>query len=338
MTGSDKLKKHEKKKKRAKLQFPEKKQKAKPVLHQDTVMKVARIIFWALLLFIFIKGVVHMLTPSADADEVRQMLNDFKAQYENNSQENEGVYSFAQNFVKEYLTYSNDYEEEYKERIKQYVTDELYSKELLDFKGNSEVTYVEAYKKEQYSENQVDVYVVADVQYAIQQISEDGENYDTLIKTGTSIVKVPVYIRNNKYVVEDIPEFINDDMKLENHESQEYAAERITDENEIESVEEFLNNFFKAYYEEDQSVIDYYIKQGIEENFIGLQGRYLFVEISELRLYQDAEENTAITFIKVKDSVNDATLSQSMNLKLQKDGDRYYITDINTKTINLKEN
>lgn len=312
----------------------------KKVLKKDTGRKVARVIFWILLIFIFFKGIIHMLTPNTDAEEVRKMLNDFKAQYEDNTQESEGVYGFAQNFIKEYLTYSNDYEEEYKERIKPYVTDDVYNTELLDFKGNSEVTYVEAYKKEKYSKNQVDVYVIADVQYAIQEISEDGENYDTLIKTGTSIVKVPIYMKNSKYVVEDIPEFVSDNMKLENHESQQYAAEEITEESEIEVVREFLNNFFKAYYEEEQSVIDYYIKQGIKkEKFSGLKGRYLFVEISDFKLYQNVDEegNTVIAAIKVKDSVNGATLSQAMNLKLIKDGERYYIADMNTKTINLKE-
>lgn len=336
-----KKKGHTKEKKPQKILVDKEIKQKAYILKKNTTMKFLRVIFWGILIFLLIKGIVVSFRPD-NSVEVREMIKNFKEEYGILKDESEGIYSFTKNFVKEYLTYSNDFEEEYKERIKPYVVREIYNMpDILDFKGNTEVLYVEAYRKEDYTENRSDVYVLADIRYSIQKISEDGEDYDTIIEEGRSILKVPVYKKNNKFIVEDLPLFVQDDVQLdeENYTTEDVYMREMQDDQEKEVIKEMLNNFFTAYYKDEQGIIDYYISPDAEkENFIGLNGRYLFKEIKDIQILEGEGSKTCIIKVNIVDGINGATIQQRFCLNIIKDKDHYYVKDITTKSKNLGGN
>ena len=72
----------------------------------------------------------------------------------------------AQDFVKEYLTYTKSGEEEFKKRISPYVSKRVLNiSGIYGFRSNAKATYVDAYRKEKYAENIYDVFLAAEVQY-----------------------------------------------------------------------------------------------------------------------------------------------------------------------------
>ena len=74
------------------------------VLKKNTVMRILRIALWVMLIFVFIRGLVDIFKPDND-QEVKQLIRDFKEDFSEFSNQNAEVMSFAQNFVREYLTY-----------------------------------------------------------------------------------------------------------------------------------------------------------------------------------------------------------------------------------------
>lgn len=305
-------------------------------LKGNTILMIMRFLFWGMLIFIFIKGVVQILQPS-DEQQINATIQNFRNEFASFKGENEEIMAFAQNFAREYLTYTEK-DESYQNRLQPYVCDKLYNMAgLVDFSNASaEATYVQAYRKEQYADNQYDVYVQAAVSYTSASLDQNG-NTITTITTENSFLKIPVYVSNGAYIVEDTPVFVSDSLLLGNYSSKSYHAEEVT-ESESVDIKIALNNFFKAYYESDQSVIDYYLGSTAEKStFWGLSGRYSFVSIDSLKCYK-AENNrnyTCLVGLRIRDPHNGAVFYQEYNLTISYDGSRYYINDLNTKTTNL---
>ncbi len=285
--------------------------------------RVARIVLWVMIGFIFLRGVVEIIKPT-DQKKVESTIDNFLKDFSEFKGENEEIMAFAQNFTKEYLTYEEKNEDNFKARIRPYVSDKLYNtQDLLEFKGWSECEYVAAYRKEQYSEHQYDVYVKAQVNY--------GDRIDN------TTLRVPVYAGNGAYIVEGIPMVVEDSMLLANYSQTEYKGDPVTDA-EVTSINVSLENFFKAYYEDTADVIEYYLaKDAKKTHFIGLYGRYTFDKINDLKCYhpEGQQDIIAIVSITVKDSDNGNTLQQEFNITITNYDGRYYLKDINTKTQNL---
>lgn len=301
-------------------------------------MKIFRVLLWICLIWIFIRGVLTTFRPD-QTEEVTQLINQFRADFANYKDQDAEIMGFAQNFAREYLTYKNEDEYDYKKRLEEYVSrDFINIPSILDFKGNAEAIYVEAYRKEEYSPTQYDVYVKASVKYTLQTLAEDGTTYNTSADKQDFTLKVPVYISNGAYIIEDLPLFVNDDVKYAEYTSVPYPALEISDSDIRAGIQKSLESFLKAYYEQDQNVINYYLtKDADPDKFIGLNGRMKFDSIDDLRCYMDegSADITCIIKIKVKDGVNGVTVYQQFNVVVIQSNDKYYISDMETKTVNL---
>lgn len=331
----------EKKQKGSKIILPNlfsKKEKEEYVIKKDTKRKTLRFVFWALLIFFFVRGISVSLRPD-QTKEVEQKITTFKHEFSNYKDQDSEILGFAQNFTKEYLTYETNNQQDYIDRLKVYVSDNfLRASDIVDLKGNAKVIYAEAYRKEKYSESQVDVYVLAEVEYLIPQMSDDGSTYDDEIKYQEVQLKVPVYVDKNSYIVEDIPLYVNDVTKSADYKENSFTGNELTSDVIKDGVEKSLQSFFKAYYEADQNVINYYLTKDADiTKFQGLHGRMKFDDIEELRCFQKEGDNyiVCITKIKIIDAVNGVKVLQQFNLTLKKDGDKYYVKDMETKTINI---
>lgn len=306
------------------------------IMKKNTGMMILRIIFWIILIFIFIRGIITIFRPDKE-DTVDQMISEFKANYNTFTNENEEVMSFAQNFAKEYLTYAVKGEEDYKKRIQTYVTAAfLNAGDICDFSSSAEASYVQAYKMEDYSTDQKDVYVLAKIKYSMQKLAEDGQTYTTEESSNQLVLKVPVYCQNGSYVVENIPQIVSDTNYLNDYKVEDYYGTSLTDIQNT-AVETSVVNFLKAYYEQDESVIDYYLGDNADKsNFTGLAGRFTFMSIDTINSYlMESGDIICLVTYMIKDSENGAKMLQKINLSVQENGGKYYIESMNVRTGNL---
>lgn len=316
------------------LQRTARKQKSESyVMKKNTSLKVLRVVFWGMIVFIFFKGVLSCFQRDR-ADEVSAMIRDFKASYSRFTSENEEVMAFAQNFVREYLTYSARGEDDYKNRLKEYVSSNFFNESTQDFTAAAAAIYVQAYRMEDYTENQKDVYVQAEVEYT-RRVLQDGTNYTEEVNRQPVTLKVPVYCNNGTYAIESLPLVVSDSV-LEKYSAEDYYGSSLS-EADTARIKTSVDNFLKAYCEQDESVIDYYLDTSADKTeFSGLNGRFTYQGISDIKCYQGTTDIICLVKFKIQDTGNNAKLLQKINLIIQQSGERYYIKEMNTRTGNLK--
>lgn len=329
--------KKDKKKNLETEKFKAKKEKSDEyIMKKNTGMKMLRIIFWIILIFVFIRGVITIFRPDKE-DTVDQMISDFKVNYSTFTNKNEEVMSFAQNFAKEYLTYEVKGEEDYKKRLQTYVTAAfLNAGDICDFSSSAEAIYVQAYRMEDYTADQKDVYVLAEINYSMQKLAEDGQTYTTEERSNQLVLKVPVYSQNGSYVVENIPQIVSDTNYLYDYKAEDYYGTSLTDIQNT-AVKTSVENFLKAYYEQDESVIDYYLGDNADKgSFTGLAGRFTFLNIDTINSYlMESGDIICLVTYTIKDSENGVKMLQKINLSVQENGGKYYIESMNVRTGNL---
>lgn len=320
---------------RKKEKKPRKEKKPKYyIMRKNTVMKVLRVIFWVMLIFIFIRGVITIFRPDKE-DEVSRMISEFKENYNNFTNQNTEIMSFAQNFANEYLTYEARGEADYKKRLEPYMSSAVLSGHINDFAAAADAVYVQAYRMEDYSENQKDVYVLAEVEYTTRKLEAD-QTYTTATSRNELVLKVPVYCENGAYIVESLPLIVSDDVNLEKYLPEEYYGTTLED-SKAASVKTSVQNFLKAYFEQDESVINYYLAASADKTaFSGLHGRFAFIGIDTIKIYQDAGGDiVCLVDFQVQDTENDVKMMQTVNLTIQESGGKYYITAMNARKGNL---
>lgn len=305
------------------------------IMRKNTLAKISRVIIWAILIFIFAKGVMVSLSKDPTA-EVNRIITTFKKDFTNYRDQDAEILAFAQNFTKEYLTYAPQQEAHFTQRITPYATDNIL-KNQYNFKNSAKVIYAQAYKKIDYSDTQTDVFVLVDVEYTKKELADAWNSSKDVLIQEQGILKVPIAINQNHYVVEDFPVFVNDSSKIDNYNTTSYkgldAGEEITN-----GIKVFLNNFFKAYYEEDQSIINYYLtKEANQESFHGLNKRILFEKITNIKCYitETKPEIICIVTVSATDK-NGVSIPQNYNLEIIERDGMYYIKSMDTRHVNLK--
>lgn len=296
------------------------------VMKKNTRMKILRGIFWFMLASVFFRGAYEILKPTK-VTEITTIINNFREEQKNIGDHPEEVMKFAQDFAKEYLTYEQSGENDFKARIKPYVSKRIGNLSgIYSFRNTAKALYVDAYRKVEYGPNQYDVFVAAEIEYTIKN-PDTGEISEKVEK---STLKVPVTITKQGYSIEGLPLFVADNRLDETYNPQEAVPGTKIDNKDIEPA---IANFLEAYYAQDQSMINYLLTPDADKNkFVGLSKRYLFERIDDINAYE-LENGDIICLLKVKirDAVNEDTIYQELNVKIIREGDKYYIKDINSK-------
>lgn len=303
------------------------------IIKKNQKAKVLRALFWGIPIFFFAKGVISSFRGTM-ADEAQQMISAFKVDFQDYKDQDTEILAFAQNFAKEYLTYKTKGESDYKERLKPYAAGTVINA-VYDLKGNSEAAYVQAYRKEEYSADQVDVFVMVEVLYTLRVLAENQTDYIDQVDRQNTILKIPVRIDGNKYIVEDLPVFVNDDVKIADFTPEQFRTKEVSTE-QRNSIQQSLTNFFKAYYEEDQNVINYYLSpEANKDNFKGLNKRFTLTGIGDLKSYSNAGRIYSLVTVNIQD-VNGVIMPQKFNLELIEEDGKYYVKTMDTRNVNLK--
>ena len=92
---------------------------------------------------------------------------------------------------------------------------------------------------------------------------------------------MPVSRSEQGYCIEDLPLFVEDTMKDTGYQAVEYYGTEI----ENPKVKQALKNFLTAWYEQEQSVINYFLTEDADKSkFYGLLGRYEFIDLSLIHI------------------------------------------------------
>lgn len=328
------MKKREKPVKPERVSKPVKSKQEARMLRKSTGIKIARVILWIMLVFIFVRGVTAIIRSGSTESAMTQ----FRTQYETEAVERkriEELLPFAEGFAREYLTYSANGDEDYKNRLSSYAVSAVYDGVRLR-SGSAEVLYARAYRSETYSDTQYDVWVRLDVRYTAQQANTETGDMTQTVTTKQTVLKVPVAIVGSQYVVEDTPAFVTDTDKADSYERSSYTGSGVDREAE-NVVEEMLANFYQAYYSDRQSVIKYYLTPDADvDAFWGLQNRVRFERIKDCHVYalDEADTYLAVLTLEVVDD-SGLTVPQRFNLKLIYKDDQYYIQSMDVRNKNL---
>jgi len=314
-------------------------------IRKTAFMTFFRVILWGFLAFIFLKGVIVSLRPDA-AGEALKVVEGFKQELSGYKELDSELLAFAENFTVEYLTYVADDVNGYRERLTKYAVPYVANTAVNDFVigSQSRTLYVNAYKKEAYTETQTDVYVLADIEYTTTEIIVKGMNEpsETVVHTGTRqvILIIPVAYSQNRYIVEDLPVYTSDDMKLNSYTPAEFLNKQV-DESTQAAVLSYLSDFFGAYYGEKQSIIDNYLAPTADKSrFTGLGGLLTFWKIDDVSkvYYPNDEDKTplkALVTLTATDQIGNTVKQTYTVTVIERDG-RYYVQQLETRINNIK--
>ncbi len=308
-------------------------------IKNKNIIKVLGIIFWIILGFIFLRGIIDIFKPN-EISQVESLIQDFEKRNVIKQKDDE-VLAFSQNFIKEYLTFDDDIKD-LQNRIDKYVSKNVISNMNTFINSNSRVIYANAYRKEIYSDNQLDVYIFVETEHIVKESIE--EEALEKIMYNTAIIKVPIYVSGNRYIVEDLPVFINDNSYVFNdYEYKFYLGESFQKVNDDERkvIENLINNFYKSYYTDEQSVINYYLDDKADiSNFIGLYGAFELSKVNEVAVYKnESNKYYANVKLEITDSVG-IKHNQNFNItfNLSNDKSKLYIETMDSKTVNINLN
>lgn len=307
-------------------------------LNKTTGLKVIRILIWIVLGFIFIRGTITLIRPDP-VSAMQKKEDNFMLQVSTSNAFENKAFSFAQNFAKDYMTHIPKDDASYKQRTLKYMTQDLAESIKFDDNDYTTVLYSQAYDIKKYSDTQYDVFVYLRVQYKTPNTSVpqmDPNNIQYNISENDVYLDVPVAYTNN-FVVEDVPAVVAAPTKGY-VDSNSYNGNSASD-NINSAVQNDLNQFFKAYYEQNQTQVEYFLDLDKGQTVNALNGRYTFDKLDKITTYSTKSQNVylAIVEFNVKD-VNGNELPQKFNLKITDKDGKYYINQLNTRSINILNN
>jgi hypothetical protein len=300
-----------------------------------------RVLLWGFISFIFIQGVIVSVRPDTVGEALR-VVADFRRELAGVQMLDSEILAFAENFAVEYLTYTAGAESDYHARLSRYSVNLVADSVNNRMNTGSSVSplYVRAYRREAYSDTQSDVFVVAIVLYTRQgePIEEDDESVIPLIEEQERVMlKIPVAFNDNRYIVEDLPVFVNDSMTMYDHASTPFAGREL-DRNRQGQVFAFLADFFEAYYSERQSIIDNFLApDAVRGEFRGLDGLLTLERIEDSsRAYHGESSGTLLALVSLTaiDRNGNAMRQNFTVTVIERDG-RLYVLRLDTRINNI---
>ncbi|MFT8349197.1 conjugal transfer protein [Clostridium saccharoperbutylacetonicum] len=306
-------------------------------LKRNTGIKILKIAVWGIFLLFAVRGAIAATRPDP-ISEMKNTQKKFQDQVAINSAIEERAFAFAEDFAREYFTLFDGKYDDYKNRLSGYMAKEVIDK--VDSKGCMDVQSVAAYDFKRYSDNQVDVLLHAVVLYKVE-VAPQGQQQDAIdIKNKTYntskrdvYIDIPIYYTSaREMVVEDIPLMINKPSTA-SLEADTNISNDTLNGNEADEVKKSLTEFFKAYYQESQTQVDYFLT--VPGSIRGTDSRYKFNSMDECTIYNlGSKKYKAVVVLKVDDVGK--TFRQQVNVNLAYKNDRYMIESLDTRSKNLK--
>lgn len=298
-------------------------------------MKVLRIILWSGIVVIFIRGAVGLFKPN-DAEVILNENKLFVERMEKDLGLEAKLFSYAEEFTREYFTRYPLNTDDFKNRIMKFTSEQLAND--MNNSSYSEIINASAFSFEKYSDNQYNVSVAASIkQYVLKAGQENVEaskkQYD--IALVTEYIKIPIYVdENNNMVVENIPAIIAAPEKAE-FKTTEYSGTQEGDQAVVQKINDGLVEFFKAYYSGEQTQLDFFLENEGEIRSVSSPSE--FVGINNSSIFKLNEKEHLVTIeLTIKSFGNE--FKQRFNVRLIKNADKYLVKDLDTRVSNLNIN
>ncbi|MGL4571782.1 MAG: conjugal transfer protein [Clostridium sp.] len=291
--------------------------------------KAIRIALWVFIGFLMFRGAVTILRGS-EAEKIDKQNTEFLNKLNADTGLENKAYSFAEAFTREYFTRVPDDLDDFKKRITKYTTEQLASD--MNNSIRSEIISASAFSFEKYSKNQINVGVQAKIKVYTDSSESKDKNFK--INLVTESIKVPIYIDDNKNMCVDALPVLIAAPKLSEEKVVMYQGESVSDTDITNKIQDSITQFFKAYYELDQTQIDYFIADGAEKIGGVANSNIKFKGVNEMDVYQ-LPNNKYLATVNLTVNQFETPFKQAFNVTLVKKGDKYLIDSINTRVTNL---
>lgn len=274
---------------------------------------VIKILLWIMITAVFVKGAADIILGNTITRQ-REELEAYMISVNEEQELKNGTMAFAEEFVREYMSFDGDFSGDYETRISAYTAEGL-TIEPPDEGKTIRTIAVNAVDVEIVRNDWVNVVVAAEIQFD-KRISKCS-------------LKVPVTAKNGKYAVVEYPQFIAA-MEVADAKAAiariEGSEVSIDESNQIESV---MESFFKVYYGGEESELMYYVEEG--RGIAVVKGSTEFREIESLQAFYSAEKDIYQIDVRLKVENSGVVLAQHLYLTAKKEGGRFYIRKIDTR-------
>lgn len=294
--------------------------------------RIARGFLWGLIAILCIRGTVSIFKGN-QGDEIEKKNKKFLEKLEQESSLEVKAYSFAEDFSRDYFTRYPNSPQDFENRIKKYTTEQL-AKEMNN--GTySEIFDASAFYFEKYSENQVNVSVKARVRVYTpkagqEEVPQDAWQYDTNL-TDYYITIPIVYDEDLNMAVDDLP-VMTAPQTLASFKNNEFSGTTETNPDVVNKINDSLTQFFKAYYEQNQTQIDYFLVDGA--TILGTGQKFTLNNIDRTSIYKlKDKEFLAIVNLNIDSYSN--PLKQGFNVTVVQEGDKFLVKSLEPRTTNI---
>lgn len=331
-----------KKKKAAKIsdlkQGVEKKEKSKLAKQEKEMKPVARSIltgfrtvFWIFIVCIIALGVLQIV--KSKQPKIIENIH----RYEFDESESDQAKTFAESFVRDYLTYGSEIikETDYRKKIQQYLVDAVSVGRPEFGNGYSEVFDTMVWSVEKIDENRSNIIVKADV--VLTNNNELEKTYDSLTGEQISVpvksekvyyVSVPILAQDGRVVINDYPAFLSVADKLDAN-IEYYDGTSTASDSEKKEITALMEDFYDVYYSGTEGQIKSFFKE--DPMLVGLENEFEFSVIKQMQVYKEDEKYKAIILVEIMQSDIGAIFNQRHLVTLEKTKDRWIIIDMKNR-------
>ncbi len=244
------------------------------------------------------------------------------------------AFSFAEEFAWDYFSRYPSDTQDFVRRITKYTTEQLANE--MNNGTYSDVIYTSAFYFEKYSENQVNVSVKARVRVYTpkagqEQTPQDQIQYDTNLVD--YYLEVPIVFDKDMNMAVDALPVMTAPPEKAYFKNKEFSGTSENDADKTKKITDSVSQFFKAYYEQNQTQIDYFLVDGADIK--GAGQKFSFNKIDRINIYKLSDkEFLAIVDLNV-DSFGNA-IKQGFNLTVVQEGDKFLVKTLEPRTSNIE--
>ncbi len=320
-----KIRKREKHKKEPEVVLEHKREDEKmSVIKTDRIMKIGRIILWAVILFLLVRGIASILAPK-DVVKLEQIVTEYRADSTQREAVQIGAAAFAEDFAYEYYTFSGKFNSDYEQRVKRYLAKNLDIKSPVA--GIYQTSVILSSAKEITYESEVDFDVDLHLQVVYMPLIEGGEKSQKDI-----YIRVPITTdKKGNYAVTSLPIYIPQVKAAKISSVDTYKGVQVENK-EVKKIKETLESFFTAYYDGTSNEISYYLTpdSNIKEVAAGMVN---FEKLDYATVSKDEVTNEYLVDTTLTVLDNNQPMKQRLFLRAVYSKKHYYIKSINTRPI-----
>lgn len=311
-----------------------------PLAHKEKEMRpatksaliIVRTIFWILIIFVILIGIYQILRSK----QPKVIENVYR--YEFSESESEMAKTFAESFVRDFLTYGNDIIKgnEYKAKINKYLVSSVSIGYPEYANGYAEVADTMVWNVEKIDETHSNIIIKADVIMTNKNKME--EKYDA--KSGARVslptqeektyyVSVPIVIENGQAAVDDYPAFVSVENKLSDAAMVTYSSSTLASDKEKNEIQNMLVDFYDVYYSGSAGQIKTFFKT--DPNLSSLGNEFKFKDIISNQVYIENGVYKAVVVVEIEQSDIGSIFNQRHLIELEKGKDRWFIVDLKNR-------